>query len=145
MASYAVPIAQAFGAVIVAVPGSPSLVEVRAIAAAHPRDPVEGVFIAPARERKTGRAFGGSVYKEYDFVVTILRQRQGDVTTGIDANPALILAIKQAVDRPTLAGVPQVWDVDLVDNAEWENKAFGQGYEMSQFGLLARTIEPQNG
>lgn len=145
MASYAGTIASQLGSRIATVTSAPSLVEVRAIGAAHPRDATAGVFVAIGGERHTGRAFGDSIFKEYDFVVTVIRQRQGDISSNLDVNPSFILGVKQALDMTTMTAVPVVWDVDLVDNPEWENRAFGQGYEMSQLGILVRTNEPRNG
>ena len=120
---------------------------VQLLAADHPRDAKTAVLVTVQRERPADRAFGGVIGKEYSLIVAVYRALTppGDVTSTPDANPALVLACKQALDGGSLAGVDVVWDVDLVDSAEWENRPFGQGMEVSRFGLLVRTSEPQNG
>lgn len=147
MPSYEIAIGDGIATTVRGVSGAPGLVEQRAIGAAHPRDPVEAVYVAVGDGRPTGYTFGDRVRKEYEVVVTSIRRRPqlGDITQDLDTGPDFLKRCKQALDGPTIAGVPVVWDVALVESPTWENVAFGQGYEMSQFGLLVRTDEPRNG
>ncbi len=147
MPSYEFAIGTGIRDVIAAVDGAPDMVELRAMGAAHPRDPVEAVYIAVPNHRMLGYTFGDRVRKEYDVVVTSIRRRPqlGDITQDLDTGPAFLKLCKQALDGATISGVPVVWDVTLVDDPTWERQAFSQGYEMSQFGLLVKTDEPRNG
>lgn len=145
MASYAKPIADAFVATILGLPGAPILVKQRKDNAIMGRETPPAVIVSIETERKVGRSFEGTILKEYEIIVGIFRTCLADVSTNLDLTPEFIMKVKQALDVPTLAAVPVVWDVDLVDNAEWEHQPFGQGWEVSRFGLLVKTAEPRNG
>jgi hypothetical protein len=147
MPSYAIAIGDGIRITIAAQPGSPDLVEQRAIGVAHPRDPVEAVYVAMGDVRVLGYTFGGRIRKEYEAVITSIRRRPqlGDITQDLDTGPDFLKRCKQALDGTSIVGVPVVWDVTLVDDPVWEQQAFAKGYEMSQFGLLVRTDEPRNG
>ena len=145
MASYAKPIADSFVATILGLPGAPALVKHRKENTLMGRETPPGVIVSIGDERRVGRTFEGTILKEYEFIVGIYRTNLADVSTNLDLNPEFILKVKQALDVGTVSAVPVVWDVDLVDSPEWERQPFGQGWEVSRFGLLVKTAEPRNG
>ena len=145
--SYAADIITAIKTVAAGVAGAPALVEARKENTLHPREANDAVIVTVERERLIGRAFGGTVIKEYQIIVGVYHQLSppGDITSGLNANPQYVLDCKQALDVAALSGVSAVWDVTLVDNDEWEKQFFKTGMEVSYFGLLVQTSEPQNG
>ena len=143
--SYQEQIADAIVTVLGALSGAPALVEYRKQDALHPGDSNEAVIVSAGYQRMTGRAFEGTVYKDYGFQVSVYRTFLGDLTADVDTNPAYVQLAKQALDLPALSGVPVVFDVELVQDAAWENNQFPTGSEVSRFGVLVRTAEPQNG
>jgi hypothetical protein len=145
MPSYAKPIADAVVNVLASLTGAPATVVSRKDNSMEGRDSKPIVIVSWGIERKTGRTTGGTVFKEYEIVVGIFRSCQADIESNKDLSPTYILTAKQALDKTSLAGVPVVWDIDLVDDPEWEHQPFGQGMEVSRFGLVVRTNEPQNG
>lgn len=144
MPSYAKQIGDAIVAVIGGLPGAPQLIKLRKDNAILGRESPPAVIVTVESEAKAGRAFEGTIHKEYKVVIGIFRACLADVSSNLDLNPAFILECKQAFDVTTLAGASVVWDIDLVDNPEWEHQPFGQGWEVSRFGLLVKTTEPQN-
>lgn len=148
MASYAVPIANAIATAITGVSGAPT-VAVRKQDALHASELTSAYCIVSVeREAAESRAFEGSILKQYWLIVSLYRKLAptvGDIGSNLDSNPALVLSIKQACDLTALSGVSVVYDVDLVDAAEWEQQPFGVGVEVSRFGLVVRTSEPRNG
>lgn len=145
MASYAKSIADALVTTISGIVGAPELVKQRKDNTLMGRETPPGVIVSIGDERKVGRTFEGTIFKEYEIIVGIYRTCLADVSTNLDLTPEFILKVKQALDVGTIASVPVVWDVDLVDNPEWEHQPFGQGWEVSRFGLLVKTAEPRNG
>lgn len=146
MPSYQKQIADALVTSLAAVSGATATVEYRKADVVTPRDAYPLTLVTPGFQRPAGRAFEQVIHKEYGFQVSIYRETSGDLTAGIDTNPTYIQAAKQACDVASLTGAPVVWDVDLVDDPDaWERQEFVKGVEVSRFGLLVRTTEPQNG
>lgn len=125
--------------------GAPTLVEVRKSDVLHPGDSKTAAIIVPQHTAKTVQTTGGSVVKAYTFWVSIYRETQGDVSTGTDTNPALVLLAKQALDVDTLSGASTVFMGVLVDDSSWENQEFAEGVEKSMFGVMYLSCEPRNG
>lgn len=138
-------IADALVTILQGVSGAPSLVEYRKRDALHPNEANTAVLVTAGYQRMTGRAFEGTVFKDYGFQVSVYRDCLGDVSSALDTNPSYVEKAKQAIDLPTLSGLTSlVRDVELVQDAAWENQ-FEHGTEASRFGVLVRTNEPQNG
>lgn len=145
MASYAKQIADAVVGVIQGVQGAPATVQYRKANSLYAKEQKPAVIVSIEDETKLGRAFEGTIHKQYKVVIGIYRLCLADIASDLDLSPQFILRVKQALDRASLTGVTVAWDVDLVDNPEWENQPFGNGMEVSMFGLLVTTTEPQNG
>ena len=145
MASYAKKIGDAIVAKILNVQGSPVTVKQRKDNSILGRETPPIVVVTIESEQKVGRAFEGVIFKEYAIIVGFFRKCLADISTELDITPEFILRTKQALDITAFVSVPEVWDVDLADNPEWEHQDFGKGMEVSRFGLLVKTSEPQNG
>lgn len=144
--SYQKQIADAVVTALQGVTGAPSTVEYRRSDVRLPRDALPLMIVTGGFQRPTERAFGGTIFKDYGFQVTVYRECLGDLTGGIDSNALLFQNAKQALDLPTLAGLSSfVRDVDLVEDRDWEPLELNGGIEKSAFGLLVRTNEPTNG
>jgi hypothetical protein len=144
--SYQKQIADAIVTVLGGVTGAPALVQHRKEDALQPREANSAVIVTAGFRRPVGRAFGGTIFFDNGFQVAIYQEFTGDLTTGIDTNPLYVQRAKQALDLDTLSGLATlVRDVDLVDDETWERQPFRNGGEVSRFGLLVRTNEPQNG
>ncbi len=129
--------------------------EVRKADEVHPRE-VTAAFAAvivtngDSREVQAVSGAGsatdqGDVLKSYEIGVSIYGASHGNVSTDLDTHPAFVLRCKQALNKITLAGVPTVYGTKLVDNAEWEQNAFGAGGEVSRFGLIFLNAETRLG
>jgi hypothetical protein len=145
VASYAASIGSAVASVLSGLGGAPPIVEFRKADVLHPREGNNAAIVTVRRIGPDGRAFEGTILKNYGVQVAVYRDCQGDVSTGTDINPSFVQAAKQALDLASLSGVSAVWDVDLVEDDAWEPLEFKNGVEKSVFGLLVRTSEPQNG
>lgn len=144
--SYRKQIADAIVDVLDGLSGAPALVEYRKDDVLWPDEANAAVIVTGGFERVTDRAFEGTVFKDYGFQIAVYRESGGAMSSNMDTNPAYVERAKQALDTTSLAGVTVVRDVDLVENPEaWERQPFRDGVEVSRFGLLVRTNEPQNG
>jgi hypothetical protein len=136
------PIADAVRTILATLPNAPT-VEVRKNDSMFGRDVPPMVIVTLGDEGVTAAVSGagtstdlGDVYKSYQIGITIYRNCLADIDSSIGNNPDFILAAKQALNKVSLAGVPQVRDTTLVDHPEWEGEAFGQGAEVSRFGIV---------
>ncbi len=144
--SYQKQIADAIVTALQAVSGAPATVEYRKADVVHKFETLPVCIVTAGFRRPTGRAFEGTVFYDNGFQVAVYRDCRGDVSTATDLNPLFVQTAKQALDLPTLSGLSAlVRDVDLVEDQAWEAQAFKDGVEVSRFGLLIRTNEPQNG
>lgn len=144
--SFQKSIADAVVTILSGVTGAPSTVEHRKEDVMQSRESPPAVYVVAGFRRPTGRAFDGTIFFDNGFQVSIYQEFTGDLTTGIDTNPLFVQRAKQALDLATLSGLSTlVRDVDLVEDDTWERQKFREGGEVSRFGLLVRTNEPQNG
>lgn len=152
MPSYFKTIADAAAAVLAALPGVPGPVTVRKDNAVQPREQTPRVVVDFGEERVIQAVSGagtdtdqGDVLKEYAIGVSVYRRRHADVSTDLSPNADFVLAAKQALSKKTLAGAPSVYGTRLVDSAAWEHQPFGQGWEVSTFGVLFYSAETRLG
>lgn len=155
MASFAVPIANAVKTIVTALTGAPSLVQVSKTDVIHPRDITSAfaaVIITMGDEIEIGSVSGagtstdqGDVLKSYQIGITIYGTNFGNISTDLSSHPDFVLACKQALNKTTLSGVPSVYGSRLVSNSEWESTAFGDGNEMSVFGMVFWNAETRLG
>ena len=149
MSSYAKQIGDAIVTVIQGLSGAPSLVQLRKENVLLSREEITevdgAVIVAVGLETPVNITTGGTIFKEYIARVMYARKNPGKVATELDTNPAFVLRMKQALDITSLAGVPVVWSVDLIEAEEWEEDEFGKAAEVSTFGLKVHTNEPRNG
>lgn len=91
-----------------------------------------------------GGADQGDIGKVYSVRIALYRVNQADVA-GSATNPDLVDAVKEALNRGSLAGVAAVWDTELEAHEEWEPADFARGGEVTRFRLYFRTGEARNG
>lgn len=155
MASFAIPIANAVRTVIANLSNAPSLVEVRKADVLHPREMTVAfcaVIITTGDEREIGAVSGagsatdqGDVLKSYEIGISIYGANFGNLGSDMNQHPDFVLAVKQALNKTSLAGAPSVYGTKLIDNAQWERQTFQDSSEVSRFGLLFLNAETRLG
>lgn len=152
MPSYALDIANAVQGVIAGISGAPDVVEVRDNDQVRPRDPEDIVVITIGDEVEEGGTSGagagddfGGVFKTYQVGVSIYHRKLTSPGTDLTLTPPFVLACKQALNRPTLAGAPTVYGTRLATSSAWENQEFAKGLLVSRFGILFLSSESRAG
>jgi hypothetical protein len=124
--------------------------------AVHPRDSIASslcVISFGTEQLMPGMATFGTgsdkptVTKIYGLVFSLylVNSPLGDVSTDVSTFPDYVQDAKQALNTATLSGASTVWNTDLVENPAWENQAFAQGVEYSEFGVNFYSAEGRNG
>lgn len=134
--------------IVAAVTGAPAFVVLRKTFVVHPvqagtGDPDSGVIVSGALEKTAGYSYEGSTANNLGYVVSVYT-RTPPTVNATDTRPTFLELCKEALSVTTITGTP-VWDFEVLDKSEWENQPFGNGGELSQFGVLYRTSEPTNG
>ncbi len=143
MPSYANAIGEAVKNIIRVLPAAPTTY-FRKENVVYDADTFPIVVITIGLETPVGNTFGGSILKTYTVAISIYRENVGNLTSLMDQNVQFVLMCKQALDGTSLVGVPVVWSVDIIEASEWEDQPFGQGAEVSTFGLNVQTAELRN-
>ncbi len=105
------------------------------------------VIVTKGDQRTTEYTLGGTVFREYEIIVTVLYSQAAKVQTGIDDAMAWRETIRKrlvpdpTVTPPILTGVSVVWDCDAVEFPAQDRGQFEAGYEEARLGLLYRTNE----
>lgn len=86
-----------------------------------------------------------TIGKIYGLVFQLFLTNPGNLDTTLATNPNLVKQAKQALNTITLAGATAIWQTELVDNPAWENQAFRDGAEVSEFGMNFYSAEARNG
>jgi len=146
-------IATAAKAVLDAIPGFPTT-SIRKENTVHARDTITSslcVISFGDEQLQPGVAtFGDStdkptISKVYGLVFSLYIVNPGNIETTLSTFPDFVLAAKQALNTATLSGASTVWNTDLVENPAWENQAFKDGVEWSEFGINFYSAEARNG
>ena len=152
MASYFKTIADAARTVAAAQSGAPALCEVRDTDVVHPRDVVPCLIVTMGGEQEIGAASGagtstdqGDRLMAYQLGFTEYRHRPGTNSTDLSLNQDFILLAQQALNKTTLTGATTVYGTKLVRRDAWEHQPFGQGWEVSRWGMIFWSSEPRLG
>jgi hypothetical protein len=88
---------------------------------------------------------GGTVIKEYEIVVTLLRAGNWRNETAIGDNPDFMLAIKQALNKVPLSGATSVVATRIGYDQEFLAADLEEGYDASQIVIVFTSTEPRLG
>jgi hypothetical protein len=83
--------------------------------------------------------------KIYGLVFQLYLTNPGNLDSTLTTNPNFVKQAKQALNTITLAGAASIWQTELVENPAWENQPFGDGAEVSEFGMNFYSAEARNG
>lgn len=151
MPSYFKTVADAVRQVVSGVPGCPQRIEVRDNDQLESREDDDFVVITLGEDPELwGTTAGGindfgDVAKGYMIGITLYHRKLTDPTVNLNAAPEFVLKCKQALNKPTLAQAPSVFDTRLVENPAWENQDMDKGLQVTRFGMIFSSIEPRNG
>lgn len=145
-------IADAVKTLLATVTGIPGTIYIRKDDALYGRDTVPLCIVSmPDEDGQTAfETFGtdnstdlGTVGKVYRIGVSVYRSNTGDLSSTIDTNPSLILAIKQKIGKPKI--ISTVTDYAILGMHEWEVSEFKNGAEVSRILMSYTNAEARNG
>lgn len=150
--SYFLKIAEAVRTKLTGIDGAPTTIEIKDNDQVESRQEDEILVITMGEDPEvwtvTGAGTGndfGDVGKAYQIGLSYYHKKLADPTVNLDAAPTFVLKSKQALNRPSLTGVPSVYDTTLVENPAWENQEFSKGLQVTRFGMIFLNAEPRNG
>jgi hypothetical protein len=140
-------ICDALKAAVQAIGGGVPPVVVRAEAWYVKGEDLPIVILSMGDEHEGPQTFGGSVFREYQTLVTVIYAGRVQLEAGLSDAKGWRDAIKDAVKLdetstpPVLPGAPEVWDVDVFEVPPQDPTDFAATYTTARLGVVCRTNE----
>lgn len=107
-----------------------------------PTDSVPCICVCPDdREEVQYKTFGANVWVWYPVQVVIVGPGNQDTTANLDTWLSWRAQIRDIFQKPPLAGVSEVWDVEIDPKAVIDASAVNDNYDYSILGFRFRTSE----
>ena len=147
-------IAEAVASQIELIPFSPApeTVAVRDTDVLHPTDTLPAIILTATDDEETGWAVSGNgidnfgdVGRAYLVFISIYRTFTGESQTDLDSNTKIGKLIREALNKPFLDGVDEVWDTQVSPCVTVNPSGLAKGVKKSSMSIRFHTCEGRNG
>jgi len=130
----------------------PELVVARKTDVLHKTDEMPAIIVTATEDAEQGWgttgdgvADFGNVGRGYLIYISIYRDFSGASQTNLDSNTSMGRLIRQALNKPFLDGIAEVWDTQVSPCVTVEVQGLAKGTEKSSMSIRFQTCEGRNG